>query len=502
MPYTSNKKINALDLAPAPLGDNDAVPMVRAGVTYQTPLSAVEAKVFSAKTALSSAPLGTEVVILRQGDGSLRQTTTSSLIPDGNITNTQIGAAAAIADTKLATISSSGKVANSATTATSTNTANAIVARDGSGDFTARTITATQFIGPMTGTITGNASTASALVTPRTIGLSGAVTATGVSFDGTSNISLTTAIASLPDSSLAIISSSGKVANSATTASSGAGVNTIVARDGSGNFSAGTVTANLTGNVSGNVSGNSSTATTLQTGRTIALSGDVTGTAVSFNGSADITIPVQINSSAIVTADVADSAITTAKIADGAITGSKLNSSVILVPTGAVMPFAMNSAPTGWLIADGAEYSKTGIYAALFAAILTTYGETNGAGGAGTTHFRVPDLRGYFVRGAGTNSDATAAGTFGVRQADSVISHTHSGTTAGDYPDHAHGYTAPTNANARGGGSTSTTVGGVWTNTGGATARHQHDFTTSSQSPAGATETRPKNIALLYCIKF
>jgi microcystin-dependent protein len=176
--------------------------------------------------------------------------------------------------------------------------------------------------------------------------------------------------------------------------------------------------------------------------------------------------------------------------------------SVILVPTGAVMPFAMNAVPTGWLAADGTEYSKTGIYATLFSAIQTTYGETNGAGGAGTTHFRVPDLRGYFIRGAGTNSDTTAAGTFGARQADSVISHTHSGTTAGDYPDHAHGYSAPTNANARGGGSTSTTVGGVAANTGGATARHQHDFTTSSQSPGGATETRPKNIALLYCIKF
>jgi len=42
-------------------------------------------------------------------------------------------ASAAIVDTKLATISTAGKVLNSATTATSANTASAIVARDGSG---------------------------------------------------------------------------------------------------------------------------------------------------------------------------------------------------------------------------------------------------------------------------------------------------------------------------------------------------------------------------------
>lgn len=66
-------------------------------------------------------------------------------------------------------------------------------------------------------------------------------------------------------------------------------VSTIVARDGSGNFSAGTITAALTGNVTGNVTGssgsctgNAATATALQTARTI------NGT--SFNGTANITI--------------------------------------------------------------------------------------------------------------------------------------------------------------------------------------------------------------------
>ena len=57
-------------------------------------------------------------------------TVTSTMITDGTIVNADINASAAIADTKLATISTASKVSNSATTATSANTASAIVARD------------------------------------------------------------------------------------------------------------------------------------------------------------------------------------------------------------------------------------------------------------------------------------------------------------------------------------------------------------------------------------
>jgi hypothetical protein len=62
---------------------------------------------------------------------------TSTHITDGTIVNADINASAAIADTKLATISTTGKVLNSATSATPSNTASAIVARDPSGGFTA-----------------------------------------------------------------------------------------------------------------------------------------------------------------------------------------------------------------------------------------------------------------------------------------------------------------------------------------------------------------------------
>lgn len=76
-------------------------------------------------------------------------------------------------------------IPNSATTATSANTNSAIVARDSSGNFSAGTITAT---------LSGNASTATALQTARTIN--------GTSFDGTANITVTAAAGTLTGTTL------------------------------------------------------------------------------------------------------------------------------------------------------------------------------------------------------------------------------------------------------------------------------------------------------------
>jgi hypothetical protein len=115
----------------------------------------------------------------------------------------------------------------------------------------------------VTGAVTGNASTATALASARNFSITGDVTAGAVSFDGSGNVALSTAIASgvivnadvnasaaIADTKLATISTSGKVSNSATTATNANTNSAIVARDGSGNFSAGTITAALTGNAS------------------------------------------------------------------------------------------------------------------------------------------------------------------------------------------------------------------------------------------------------------
>jgi hypothetical protein len=79
---------------------------------------------------------------------------------DGIQTGTNIDTGA-IVDSKLATISTAGKVANSATTATNNNVINTIVSRDPSGNFSAGTITATLTGTASYATNAGTAGTAS-----------------------------------------------------------------------------------------------------------------------------------------------------------------------------------------------------------------------------------------------------------------------------------------------------------------------------------------------------
>lgn len=74
--------------------------------------------------------------------------------------------------------------------AASANTASTLVLRDSSGNFSAGTITATAFSGPLTGEVTGNASTATALETARAFSTSGDATSGSVNFDGTGSVEL------------------------------------------------------------------------------------------------------------------------------------------------------------------------------------------------------------------------------------------------------------------------------------------------------------------------
>lgn len=102
----------------------------------------------------------------------------------------------------------------------------------------------------------------------------------------------------------------------------------------------------------------------------------------------------------------------------------------LLCPTGAVSAFAGSSAPSGWLLCDGSAISRT-TYSDLFGVIGTTYGV-----GDGTTTFNIPDLRGIFVRGVGsqTISAKSFSGTLAAKSADQFQTHGHSITD----PTHAH----------------------------------------------------------------
>ena len=244
--------------------------------------------------------------------------------------------------------------------------------------------------------------------------------------------------------------------------------------------------------------------------------------------SGDGVTPTRLNDartiSAIQTADISDAQITaaklasnaveTAKILDANVTLGKLAAAVAnaLVPVGAVQPFARSTAPTGWLAANGATIGSAASsatnasadYAALFAVLWDNWTNTDlpildSAGAASTRganaaadfaankRLPLPDLRGIFVRGSGSQTigGITYNKTFAAKEGDAMQGHRHSVT---------HNALTGSGASTFGGsggflGSATVTVGDPTTDT-------------TNGTPRTAAETRPANIALLYCIKF
>lgn len=137
-----------------------------------------------------------------------------------------------------------------------------------------------------------------------------------------------------------------------------------------------------------------------------------------------------------------------------------------IIPPGTIDYFAMTALPNGWLKANGAAVSRA-TYAGLYIAIGTTFGAGDGA-----TTFNLPDLRGEFVRGWADDRAVDTGRGIGTAQADDIISHTH--TYTGD-TSLAYG--------AAGGGSNGWSQPGMIS---GAT---------------GGAETRPRNVAMMACIK-
>ncbi|MCR4299980.1 MAG: tail fiber protein, partial [Sulfuricaulis sp.] len=136
--------------------------------------------------------------------------------------------------------------------------------------------------------------------------------------------------------------------------------------------------------------------------------------------------------------------------------------------TGQMAYFAMNTAPTGWLKANGAAVSRT-TYAALFAAIGTTFGA-----GDGTTTFNLPDQRGEIIRGWDDGRGVDSGRVFGSWQADEFRSHSHA--ESGYIGLVAYEAIASSGADVR-----------IGTRQTGAT---------------GGAETRMRNVAHLACIKY
>ena len=151
---------------------------------------------------------------------------------------------------------------------------------------------------------------------------------------------------------------------------------------------------------------------------------------------------------------------------------------------GQVCFFGMSSAPNGFLKCNGAAVSRT-TYDVLFAAIGTTFGS-----GDGSTTFNVPDLRGEFLRalddGAGIDTGRTLASTqsYALENFTGVFN-------SGQY----YSYAYATGVFAASGNN------GHRTYASGTNAGLQLTIDASRQVNT-STETRPRNVALLACIKY
>ncbi|MBL4774492.1 MAG: tail fiber protein [Mariprofundus sp.] len=141
------------------------------------------------------------------------------------------------------------------------------------------------------------------------------------------------------------------------------------------------------------------------------------------------------------------------------------------MPVGAAIPFFGGTVHTGYLKANGAAMSRTS-YADLFAEIGTSYGA-----GDGSTTFNLPDSRGEFMRGWDDARGIDSGRSLGTWQADAIKSHTHYWRVASVSAVSGVGY-----PNIAGG------------NKGDNTAY----LTTSS----GGSETRPRNLAVQFLIKY
>jgi len=135
-------------------------------------------------------------------------------------------------------------------------------------------------------------------------------------------------------------------------------------------------------------------------------------------------------------------------------------------PPGTIMFFASPTPPSGWLECNGA-YISISEYPALYSVIGTTFGSSSGK-------FRLPDLRGEFIRGWDNGRGVDPGRNFGTWQADEFKSHRHGARMA------------------------HWEQGTGWFTYGDSPRGLEIYYT----EYAGGKETRPRNIALLPCIKY
>ncbi|WP_210712592.1 phage tail protein [Pseudomonas sp. MWU349] len=155
---------------------------------------------------------------------------------------------------------------------------------------------------------------------------------------------------------------------------------------------------------------------------------------------------------------------------------------VVTNMVGAVQAFASTVPPTGWLVADGSQVLRAN-YPALLAAINGAFGWGNGS-----TTFNLPDMRGEVIRGLDLGRGINPGRALGSIELDAMQGHGHANTNqiigmsggSGEFLSHNNGISSST--------STTRILGPVDLAGYGAVRV--------------ASETRMRNVAMLWCIKY
>ncbi len=224
---------------------------------------------------------------------------------------------------------------------------------------------------------------------------------------------------------------------------------------------------------------------------------------------------ISVADGAVTDAKLATNAVTTVKILDANVTEGKLASESVSTaklkatttsgmgfnPVGTVIWFAGSTAPTGYLKCNGdAIPNGTGSVQSISSNYSALYAIVGG---------NIPDIRGEFIRGwddgKGTDSGRAIRST----QTDQNDSHTHTATSTVSDPGHNHSASTSFGAAKNIGGNTGggdppdqrvteqtiTPTITVASNTTGVSV-------STSNATQGGNEARPRNIALLACIKY
>lgn len=173
-------------------------------------------------------------------------------------------------------------------------------------------------------------------------------------------------------------------------------------------------------------------------------------------------------------------------------------------PTGTIAYFAGDSAPAGWLKANGAQVSRS-VYADLFAAISTRFGAGNGS-----TTFTLPDLRGVFLRGFDDGRGFDGGRVLGSLQNHNLAEHRHAtgwriNNTGNEFALVRNNWSGEVAVTANVSSENVAVIPGdaeSYSQAAGISHAATNDrYATSRAYYDAQGETRPTNVALLACIK-